>query len=174
MRNAERTVHPIPPEYDSQSRILILGSFPSVRSRSDGFFYAHPGNRFWRIMEALYSVSLPDIPARKLFLHDKHIALWDTIASCMIRASDDSSISDVVPNDLYPILSTARIQRIFTNGRKSYDLYMKLTYPKTGILPVLLPSTSPANAAWKLDALIEEWKKIKLEYIDWESDTASH
>lgn len=174
MRNAERTVHPIPPEYDSQSQILILGSFPSVRSRSDGFFYAHPGNRFWRIMEALYSVSLPDIPARKLFLHDKHIALWDTVASCMIRASDDSSISDVVPNDLSLILSTARIQRIFTNGRKSYDLYMKLTYPKTGILPVLLPSTSPANAAWKLDALIEEWKKIKLEYIDWESDTASH
>ena len=69
MRNAERTVHPIPPEYDSQSRILILGSFPSVRSRADGFFYAHPGNRFWRIMEVLYSVSLPDIPSRKLFLH---------------------------------------------------------------------------------------------------------
>ena len=85
MRNAERTVHPIPPEYDSQSRILILGSFPSVRSRADGFFYAHPGNRFWRIMEALYSVSLPDIPSRKLFLHDNHIALWDTVASCMIE-----------------------------------------------------------------------------------------
>ena len=163
MRNVERTVHPIPPEYDSQSRILILGSFPSVRSRADGFFYAHPGNRFWRIMEALYSASLPDIPSRKLFLHDNHIALWDTVASCMIRASDDSSISEVIPNDLSPILSTARIQRIFTNGRKSYDLYMKLTYPKTGIEPVLLPSTSHANAAWKLDALIEEWKKIKLD-----------
>lgn len=163
MRNAERTVHPIPPEYDSQSRILILGSFPSVRSRADGFFYAHPGNRFWRIMEVLYSVSLPDIPSRKLFLHDNHIALWDTVASCMIRASDDSSISEVIPNDLSPILGTAQIQRIFTNGRKSYDLYMKLTYHKTGIEPVLLPSTSPANAAWKLDALIEEWKRIKLD-----------
>ena len=161
MEDIERTVHPIPPEYDSRSSVLILGSFPSVRSRADGFFYAHPGNRFWKIMEALYSVSLPDIPARRKFLHDSHIALWDTIASCRIKASDDSSITDVIANDLSPILSTAHIRKIFTNGRKSYDLYMKLIYPETGIEPVLMPSTSPANAAWKLDALIGSWKEVK-------------
>ena len=161
MMIAERTVHPIPPEYDDQSKVLILGSFPSVRSRAEGFFYAHQGNRFWKIMEALYSVPLPDIPTRKTFLHENHIALWDTVASCIIRASDDSSITEVIPNDLSPILSKAGIRSIFTNGRKSYDLYMKLTYPKTGIPPVLLPSTSPANAAWKLDALLGKWKVIK-------------
>ena len=161
MMIAERTVHPIPPEYDDRSRVLILGSFPSVRSRADGFFYAHPGNRFWKIMEILYSVSLPDIPARKVFLHENHIALWDTVASCRIKASDDSSIAEVIPNDLSPILHTADIVRIFTNGRKSYELYMKLIYPQTGIEPVLLPSTSPANAAWKLEALVDRWEEIR-------------
>ena len=151
MSSEERIVHPIPPEFDENSRILILGSFPSVRSRADGFFYAHPKNRFWKIMEVLYGTELPDIPRRKAFLHDNNIALWDTVASCSIKASEDSSITSVQANDLSPILRNSRIER---------DLYMKLTYPLTGIEPVLLPSTSPANAAWSLEALISSWQVI--------------
>ncbi len=160
MSSEERIIHPIPPEFDENSRILILGSFPSVRSRADGFFYAHPKNRFWKIMEILYGTDLPDIPRRKAFLHENNIALWDTVASCSIKASEDSSITSVQANDLSPILRSSRIDRIFTNGRKSYDLYMKLTYPLTGMEPVLLPSTSPANAAWSLEALISSWQVI--------------
>lgn len=156
------TLHNIQPIYNENSRILILGSFPSVRSRGDGFFYAHPQNRFWRVLAALYNVKVPKcIDEKRELLLDNGIALWDVIASCEIDGSSDSTISDVVPNDLLPILNSAPIEKIFVNGKAAQKYYNMYTKKKTELDAVYLPSTSPANAAWDLDKLIEAWCVIK-------------
>ena len=155
-----REVHNIQPIYDENSRILILGSFPSVKSREIQFFYGHPQNRFWRIMERLFSTTLNTIEEKKIFLISNNIALWDTIGSCEIKGSADDTIENIVPNDLSLILDNSKVERIFCNGAKSYDLYMKHIYPKTEIKPTKLPSTSPANATWSLDRLCGTWKEI--------------
>lgn len=156
-----RIEHPIPPTFDAESRILILGSFPSVRSREMGYYYGHPQNRFWRVMAALFSESVPETAAaRRAFLLRNHVAAWDVIASCTITGSSDSSIRDVVPNDLRPILAGSRVEKIFCNGTTSYTLYHRHTEPLLGIPAVKLPSTSPANAAWSLDKLTEAWRRI--------------
>ena len=154
-------VHPFPPLYDEESRILILGSFPSVKSREQNFFYGHPQNRFWKVTAAVFGSPVPvTIEEKKVFLHTNHIALWDVIASCEIEGSSDASIRNVTANDLSPILRAAPIGRIFTNGATSYDLYRKYILPVNGIEPVKLPSTSPANAAWSVERLTEAWKII--------------
>lgn len=153
--------HPIPPFYDQDSRILILGSFPSVKSRESMFFYGHPQNRFWRVTAAVFDASVPEtIEEKKIFLREHRIALWDVIASCDITGSADSSIKNVVPNDLTMILETAQIRQIFVNGKKAEQLYRRYLLGQTGREATVLPSTSPANAAWNLERLIREWSII--------------
>ena len=157
----EHQVHPFPPLYDAESRILILGSFPSVKSRQAAFFYGHPQNRFWKVMAGLLDCPVPaDIPEKAAMLHAHHIALWDTVASCDIEGSSDASIRQVQPNDLRPILQAAPIRAIFCNGAASYDLYCRYIRPVTGIPAVKLPSTSPANAASSLEKLAQTWRVI--------------
>ncbi len=150
-------LHNIPPIFDENSEILILGSFPSVKSRETGFFYGHPQNRFWRVLAALENEETPQsIEEKKTFLLRNRIAVWDVIKSCDITGSSDSSIRNVVPNDILSILSASKIERIFTNGGTAHRLYRKYI----GNDAALLPSTSPANAAYSLDRLINEWSVI--------------
>lgn len=153
--------HPFPPLYDENSKILILGSFPSVKSREQLFFYGHPQNRFWKVVSTVFGCDTPkSIDEKKRFLHSCGIALWDVIASCEIIGSSDSSINNATPNDLSEILNAADIRRIFVNGKTAEKYYNKYTKPVTGIPAVCLPSTSPANAAWTYDKLIDAWKII--------------
>ena len=153
--------HPFDPFYDTNSTILILGSFPSVKSREQMFFYGHPQNRFWKVTSAVFEKNCPvTIEEKKLFLKECGIALWDVIASCEITGSSDSSIKNVIANDLSPIFNNANIKQIFVNGKtalKYYDKYIKNAINKDAIC---LPSTSPANAAWNMDKLINEWSII--------------
>ena len=155
------TEHPIEPIYDNNSAILILGSFPSVKSREQGFFYGHPQNRFWKVIAAVFEKDVPvTIEEKRAFLLSSHIALWDVIFSCEITGSSDSSIKNVIPNDLNRILNHADIKEIFVNGKtaeKYYNKYIRNTIKRDA---VYLPSTSPANAAWSLERLIKEWKII--------------
>lgn len=158
----ESIIHPIPPLYNENCKILILGSFPSVKSREAMFFYGHPQNRFWKLLAALFDEEIPrSIEEKKVLALKHHIAMWDTIHSCTITGSSDSSIKDVVPNDLSVILDNSDVDRVFCNGATSYQLYMKYIYPTTGIRAVKLPSTSPANAAFTLERLVKEWIIIK-------------
>ena len=151
-------IHPIPPLYDENSKILILGSFPSVRSREEGFFYGHPQNRFWKVISAVYGEDTPlTVPDKKSFLLRNHIALWDVIGSCDIEGSSDSSIKNVSANDLSVILKDADIRNIYVNGQTAYKYYCKYSEKETGRKAICLPSTSPANAAWSLDRLISAW-----------------
>ena len=161
--NAAGTVlHNIPPVFDENSTVLILGSFPSVKSRESEFFYGHPQNRFWRVTAAVFSRPVPQtVEEKKAFLLENHIALWDVLASCEIEGSADSSIKNAVPNDIDIILSKAKIKRIFVNGRTAEKYYKKYIQPRIGAEAVCLPSTSPANAAKSLEKLIEEWGVIK-------------
>lgn len=153
--------HPIPPVFDANSRILILGSFPSVRSREVGFFYGHPQNRFWRTLAYVFGDGVPQTTDEKrAFLLSHGVALWDVIASCEITGSSDSSIRNATPNDLGVILKNAPIERIFTNGTTAHRLYCKYLQPETGRAATCLPSTSPANAAWTQAHLNEAWSVL--------------
>ncbi len=157
-----RQIHPIPPVYDAHSTVLILGSFPSVKSRETGFFYGHAQNRFWRVTAAVFGCPVPaTIPGKRAFLLKNRIALWDVLAACDIDGSADASIRDVCPNDLAPILAAAPITRIFTNGAAADALYTRYLLQTVGIPAVRLPSTSPANAAWSLERLIDAWRVIR-------------
>lgn len=154
--------HPIAPVYNENSNILILGSFPSVKSREQGFFYGHPQNRFWRVLAAVYGNEVPQtVEEKKEFLLRNGVAVWDVIASCEIQGSADSSIKDVVPTDLSEILAQAPVRRIYVNGKKAEQLYRKYQAKQTGIEAVCLPSTSPANAAWGMERLVEAWRVIR-------------
>ena len=154
-------VHPIPPLFNENSKTLILGSFPSVKSREAAFFYGHPQNRFWAVTAAVFGCEKPTtINEKKEFILSNGLALWDVIGKCEIEGSADSTIKNVTANDLSIILDSCPIERIFVNGRTAEKYYIKYTYPKTGIKAVCLPSTSPANAAWSLEKLIGEWKAI--------------
>jgi len=154
--------HPINPIYDDTSRILILGSFPSVKSREACFYYGHPQNRFWKVCAAVFDETVPEtIRQKRDFLLRNHVALWDVIESCDITGSADSSIRNVVANDLSVILDGAPVGKIFVNGRTAEKFYLKFSKPMTGRDAILLPSTSPANAAWSLIKLIEAWRIIK-------------
>lgn len=157
-------IHPFAPEYDKNSKILILGSFPSVKSREQMFFYGHPQNRFWRVVAALFDSPVPQtIDEKKIFLRKNSIALWDVIASCEINGSADSTIKNVTANDLGVILKDSQIKKIFVNGKTAEKYYNKYTREKIGIEAVCLPSTSPANAAWNTERLINAWKIIREE-----------
>lgn len=154
--------HPIAPVYDEKSEILILGSFPSVKSREEGFFYGHPQNRFWKVTSAVFEEETPlSIAEKRRFLLSNHIAVWDVIQSCDIIGSSDSSIKNVVANDLTIILNKAKIRQIYVNGKKAEELYKRYIYPEIQREAVCLPSTSPANAAWNTQRLIQTWKCIK-------------
>ena len=155
-------VHPISPVYDANSKILILGSFPSVKSREAGFFYGHPQNRFWKVTAKVFGEDTPrTIEEKKEFLIRNHIAVWDVIHSCDIEGSSDSSIKNVIANDLSKILDSADISEIYVNGKNALKYYQKYTEPKIGRSAICLPSTSPANAAWSLEKLVEVWKSIR-------------
>lgn len=148
--------------YDKDSRILILGSFPSVKSREQQFFYGHKQNRFWRVVAQVFDCAVPErIEQKREMLLTHHVAVWDVIASCEITGSSDASIRDVIPNDLTVILSQADIQAIYTNGGKAQELYRKYIFPVNGREAVSLPSTSPANAGYSLQRLVEAWKVIR-------------
>ena len=155
---SEKAVHNIEPVYDRDSRILILGSFPSVKSREAAFFYHHPQNRFWKVLAGVCREPVPEtIEDKKSFLHRNHIAVWDVIASCTITGSSDASIRDVVPNPLEMILSEADIRKIFCNGKTAGKMYVRYQQEKLGREAAVLPSTSPANAAWTLEKLLQVW-----------------
>lgn len=160
-----RITHPIPPLYDKNSKILILGSFPSVKSREAEFFYGHPQNRFWKVISSILSEAVPKSIEEKKALLIKHgIAIWDVIAECEISGSADSTIANETVNDISPILEAADIKAIFTNGRKSFSLFEKKIRPIINLTAIYLPSTSPANAAFSAERLAEDWKIIK-EYL---------
>ena len=154
-------IHPFPPLYDENSKVLILGSFPSVKSREQMFFYGHPQNRFWKVISAVTGKDLPEtIEEKKSLLLSSGIALWDVIASCEITGSSDSSIKNAVANDLSQILENAEIKQIFVNGKtaeKYYNKYIRDTIDREA---VCLPSTSPANAAWSVERLVNDWRVI--------------
>ncbi len=155
-----RLQHTIPPLYDERSRILILGSFPSVKSRESGFFYGHPQNRYWRVLAALFEEETPrTVEEKRAFLLRHRIAAWDVIADCEITGSSDASIRDAVPNDLSLIFEAADIRAVFVNGGTAARLYQKhmKDYPPA----IVLPSTSPANAAWSFERLCQAWRIVK-------------
>ena len=155
-------IHPFPPLYNEDSETLILGSFPSVKSREEMFFYGHPQNRFWKVLSAVFQCpSLETVEEKKQFLLFHKIALWDVIGSCEIEGSSDSSIKNVTANDLTPIIGGANIKRIFVNGKTAERYYNKYTKDKIGKEAICLPSTSPANAAWSIDRLVSVWKIIR-------------
>lgn len=153
-----RQLHTIPPVFDRHSKILILGSFPSVKSRAAAFFYGHPQNRFWQVLAAVLACELPvTTEEKRALLLRHHIALWDVVASCEITGSDDASIRNALPNDLSAITAAADIRRIFTNGGTADRLYRRLCRAQTGMDAIKLPSTSPANARYTLERLTAEW-----------------
>ncbi|WNX86434.1 DNA-deoxyinosine glycosylase [Agathobaculum sp. NTUH-O15-33] len=157
----ELVVHNIPPLYDENSRVLLLGSIPSPKSRQAEFFYAHPQNRFWRVLAAVLEVSAPQTIEDKRTLCLTHgIALWDTIARCEIAGASDVSIKNAVPNDIGALLRQTQIKRIFATGAKSAELYRRLIEPTLHVPITQLPSTSPANAAWSLERLTEAYRII--------------
>ena len=155
------TLHTIDPVWDENSKVLILGSFPSVKSREEGFFYGHKQNRFWRVLASVCDCSVPqNIDEKKSMLLANGIAVWDVIHSCDIVGSSDSSIKNVQPTDIGMILEKTNITRIYANGNKAGQLYKRYQFPVTGIEAMVLPSTSPANAAWSLERLCEAWHVI--------------
>lgn len=150
--------HPLNPIYDAHSKVLILGSMPSIKSREMHFYYAHPQNRFWQVLENVFAEKIID---KEEFLLNKKIALWDVIASCEIKSSDDASIKNVKPNNINKLVKETNITYIFTTGKKAYELYNKYLYPITKIKAVSLLSTSSANAKYNLKDLIREYQIIK-------------
>lgn len=161
-RNMEKQIHSIPPFWRPDSEQLILGSFPSVKSREQRFYYAHPRNRFWRVTAAVFDCAPPaGLEEKVMFLEKNRIALWDVIAVCEISGSSDSSIRNAAPNRLARILENCQIRRIFVNGKAAQRLYVKYLQQETGKEAILLPSTSPANAAWTLPRLIDAWRVLR-------------
>lgn len=158
----EHIEHGIPPVFNAESRVLILGTMPSPKSRENGFYYMHPQNRFWRVISTVLGEPLPTTNGERasLLLKNK-IALWDTLAQCDIIGASDSSVKNAIPNDLSTITDEADIKAIFTTGKTAYKYYCRFQQEKTGIEAICLPSTSPANACFGLDALIDEYKIIK-------------
>lgn len=156
--------HIFEPVFNEDSRILILGTFPSVKSRENQFYYGHPQNRFWKVLAALWEQEPPNsIEEKKKFLLQHRIAIWDVIASCDITGSSDSSIKNVVPTDLNIILKRADIEKIYANGATAAKLFHKYQEQMVKREIVCLPSTSPANAAYSLERLVECWKVCKAD-----------
>ena len=161
MSNYENHTHQFEPVYNQNSKILILGTFPSVKSREQKFYYGHPRNRFWKVLAALTHSNVPtSIAEKKALLLGNHIAIWDVIQSCDIIGSADTSIKNVVPADIPYLLAHSPIQTIYGNGAKACQLYDKYILPQTNMPIITLPSTSPANAAFTLERLIHDWSVI--------------
>lgn len=161
-----KVVHPFEAVYNNDSKILILGSFPSVKSREINFYYGHPQNRFWKILENIYNEKIDNnIERKKEFLLRNNIALWDTIKSCEITGSSDSSIKNAIPNDIENLIHTTNIKAIFCNGNTSYKLFMKYFKDKINIPIICLPSSSPANAKFSLIDLTKIWKGNIINYV---------
>ena len=158
-----KVYHELEPIYNNESKVLILGSIPSVKSREEKFYYAHPKNRFWKTLEKIYDEKIEnDSESKKAFLYKHHIALYDVVKSCEIESSKDSSIKNVVPNDLAPIIKNSQIKAIFTTGKTAYKLYQKYCFPKTNIEAIPLPSTSPANCPKNIEERLKDsYKQIK-------------
>lgn len=167
MSEYQHISHTFSPVYHEDSEILILGSFPSVKSREQGFYYGHPQNRFWKVIASICKQEVPNtIEEKKEMLLANHIAIWDVIDSCDIIGSSDSSIKNVVPADIAGLLAKTKIRRIFANGKTAGKLYEKFSKESTGMEITVLPSTSPANAAFSLEKLIICWKEM-IEDITW-------
>ena len=165
MSDMETVTHVFPPVYDVNSRILLLGTIPSPRSRENGFYYSHPQNRFWRVLATLLEEAIPQTPEQKktlLLFH--HIALWDVLASCDILGASDGSIKNPVPNNLRAVLDNAPIRAVFFTGKKAWQLYARLCEPITGLPVACLPSTSPANRRCSEEALLQHYGAI-LPYL---------
>ena len=161
----QKVVHEFEPIYDRDSRVLILGTMPSPKSREYGFYYSHPQNRLWRVLADVFGEPVPATKEEKVrFLLNHRIAMWDVLSSCTIKGADDSSITDPVPNDIGRILRAADIRAIFANGKKAADLYRKFCFPVTGRPAVYLPSTSPANCAKPYEFMVEAYR-ILLRYV---------
>ncbi|MDE7014359.1 MAG: DNA-deoxyinosine glycosylase [Kineothrix sp.] len=159
-----RVTHTFEPVYNKESRVLVLGTFPSVKSRENAFYYGHPQNRFWKVLAAITKEEVPvSIEGKKNMLLKHGIAIWDVISSCDIEGSSDSSIKNVVPNDVAGILGKTEITEIYGNGGTACSLYDKFCKEKTGVEIIKLPSTSPANAAFSLERLIQCWEILKME-----------
>lgn len=172
--------HGFEPVFDQHSRVLVLGSFPSVLSRANAFYYGNPQNRFWRVMAACLGVPVPpnegdslasgepatldaSVAAKRAMLLNGGVALWDVIESCDIKGSSDASIKNVVPARIELITSNASIEQVICNGGTAGHLYKRYLQERTCLPAVVLPSTSPANAAWRLERLVERWR----EAVDW-------
>ncbi len=157
-----RQYHEIQPIYNKESKILILGSFPSIKSRQMKFYYSHPKNQFWPILQEIFNEKIKNDPAsRTEFVLKHNIALWDVIASCDILSSKDSSIKNIKVNDINKIVNNSRIKAIFTTGKKATELYEKYLYHITKIKSIYLPSTSPVYQSMKLDEKIKKYEIIK-------------
>ena len=156
--NTEFVEHTFEPVYDRNSKILILGTLPSVKSRENNFYYGHPQNRFWKMIAAITGSEIPmTVDDKKKMLLENNIAIWDVIKSCHISGSSDSSIKDVTVNDIHGLLEKSNITTIIANGTKAYELYMKYAFDSTKKEIIKLPSTSPANAACNFEKLVEIW-----------------
>ena len=160
-----KVMHEFKPIYDNKSKILILGTMPSIKSRANKFYYSNPTNRFFKIMETLFNTKLLNNDDKKAFLLKNKIALWDVCKECDILASSDSSIKNIIPNDISIILNSAPIKAIFTTGKTAYKLYQKYIFPTTKIKAISLPSSSSANASYSLNKLINEYQII-LKFLE--------
>lgn len=159
--------HEFGPVYNSESRVLVLGTIPSPRSREQGFYYGHPRNRFWKVLAAVFHEPAPQtVEEKRALALRRHVALWDVLARCTICGAQDASIRDEVPNDLNIILSKAEIRAIFCTGAKAADLYRKYCQPITGLPCIRLPSTSPANCAVRDDELLKAYRVIADYAVD--------
>lgn len=158
----QHIIHPFDPFFNSQSKILIVGSFPSVASRADGFYYGNPHNRFWKVLAAIFKDIVPiQIPEKKDFLNRHKIALYDSINECTISGSSDSSIRNVVPSDIKSIVQNSQIKKIFANGKTAEKFFAKYQNTELCAMLKVLPSTSPANATFTLEKLLQTWNVIK-------------
>ncbi len=157
-------IHTLEPIYDQNSKVLILGTMPSIKSREKGFYYANPKNRFWKTLETIYQEKIGENKEEKIkFLKKHHIALYDVLQSCEITSSSDQSIKNPIPNDLTKILKTTKIKKVFTTEKKAYELYQKYCYPKTKIEAIYLPSTSPANCKKGIEKILKDtYQQIKI------------
>lgn len=168
MTGYQHIPHGFEPVFDERSRVLVLGSFPSVLSRANDFYYGNPRNRFWNVMARVLGAPVPaddDIPAKRELLLDHGVALWDVVQSCDVRGSSDASIRNVVPVDLARITSVSPVSAVLCNGGTAGRLYRRYLEPQTGLAAQVLPSTSPANAAWSEERLAAAWSETLLPLL---------